>query len=58
MRDGASSYIGADADGNPSGFARLPTFFAGEVPNRFPVQCAHCREVLRKLAEFQTHNAQ
>ncbi len=53
--DGRSRYLGADADGTPTGFAVRPTATAGQEPRSYPADCAYCGRTLRNTRERQTH---
>lgn len=55
MRRGESSYIGRDADGNPSGFARMRKVSAGDTVDRFPVECSHCSDEIGSQREMNRH---
>lgn len=55
MRRGESSYIGRDADGNPSGFATLPTGDPGEVVSA-PTKLQLAERTLDKAREEWLNN--
>lgn len=58
MRRGESSYSGRDANGNPSGFATMPTVSAGEEPAYYPAKCNHCGDTIKGKRELNRHMTQ